>query len=76
MNVDRTPDCVKAALGCPGIYKWENSGISMLMEVDDQGRVHQLNPRTMERNGILSKSGRLCSPTSGAFTKIGVRRKM
>lgn len=57
MATDRTPQCVKDVLDKPGIYEFRGRGYKWYFEVDGKKLVHQLNPRTMARDGVLSKSG-------------------
>jgi hypothetical protein len=53
---DTTPLCVRDRLDKPGVYRLllEKRNAVILLEIDDQRRVHQLNPKTLERDGILS----------------------
>jgi len=51
---DNTPPAVKAVLDKPGKYVFLGPVTSWLFEVDKEGNVHQLNLKTMERDGILS----------------------
>jgi len=57
MIVDNTPPAVKAVLDKPGKYVFIGAITMWLFEVDERGRVHQLKPSTMERDGILSPDG-------------------
>ncbi len=54
MKEDNTPPAVKAVLDKPGKYIFIGAITMWLFEVDDRGRVHQLKPSTMERDGILA----------------------
>ena len=54
---DRTPVSVRAVLNKPGKYAFQEVDKCFYFEVDGESQVHQLKPDTLERDGVLSKSG-------------------
>ena len=54
-------DSVKAALSSPGLYVLTAKGLPAagvaFVEVDSEGRAHQLSPETLTRNGELLPGG-------------------
>jgi len=52
------PQCVLDVLDKPGRYKFlQGDEWYWFFEVDATGRIFQLNPHNMKRDGILSKNG-------------------
>jgi hypothetical protein len=70
MTEDNTPPAVKAVLDKPGKYVFIGTITAWLFEVDERGRVHQLKPSTMERDGILSAEGWSESSVTGIVKRI------
>jgi hypothetical protein len=70
MPVDRTPECVRAVLDKPGKYEFRNNGLLFFIEVDEKGHVYQLKPRSLVRDGILSRSGWADSASTGKVTPL------
>jgi hypothetical protein len=70
MTEDNTPPCVRAVLGKPGKYVFIGAITMWLFEVDEKGRVYQLKPKTMERDGILSAEGWSESSVTGIVKRI------
>lgn len=68
---DYTPTCVRAVLDKPGRYVFASElGSCFAFEVDEQGRVHQLDPRTMKRDGVLSPEGWFAEAEAGVVTPM------
>jgi hypothetical protein len=67
---DKTPDCVKAVLDKPGKYRFDGKAYYWFFEVTENREVHQLNSRTMERDGYLSPDGWNPSARKGKVTPL------
>lgn len=48
---------IEAILKDPGIYRVAQGLLYYFIEVDETETVHQLNPHTMERDGVLDRDG-------------------
>lgn len=58
MGIDNTPKAVKEVLDKPGQYVFESNGFHWAFEVDEKGKVYQLKPMTLKRDGFpLSPGG-------------------
>ena len=67
----KAPPAVSAVLDKPGMYAFYNPTLVFLFEVDERGRVHQLTPRTLQRDGILNKTGWNATAQRGTVKPIG-----
>lgn len=53
----KAPKIVEDVLDKPGRYTFVGTIWAWQFEVDDQGQVHQINPMTNERDGVLEPDG-------------------
>lgn len=68
--MNNIPNCIKVMLDKPGLYIWEHNKRQVFMEIDARGKVYQLCPKTLKRDGILSSNGWLVEPTDGTFVPL------
>lgn len=64
----KPPQSVLQVLDKPGIYRFDEHAFYWYFEVDTDGIVHQLNPRTMERDGVLRANRWTVSARYGKVT--------
>ena len=64
------PKSVHAILGKPGIYRFDENVFYWFFEVDINQQVHQLNPRTWRRDGLLREDGWTEDAKAGTVTFI------
>lgn len=50
----KTPAQVEAIRNKPGVYRFDQATWYWFFEVAEDGKIHQLNPETMQRDGVLS----------------------